>query len=74
MQVPSAEFIEAARDRVPKLSEFTYTDQVKELTEALGYVTEDFKQGYTLGLETARVIIATSPAVITKGVNPDDVL
>lgn len=85
MLSPAAMDIEAATDTLKEIPEFIQESQIKELVSAMGAatleklgstfpLTEDFKKGYILGLQTARVIIACSPAVILKGVNPKDVL
>jgi len=83
MQIPAAMFIESAADQMPKLSDFVRNDQLKELAsfgdlraQELGAsgLSDDFKIGYTLGLQTARTVVAGSPALMVKGVKPDDVL
>ena len=83
MQIPAAQFIESAADSIKSLDAFVAAGQTKELAsfgavraKALGAsgLSDDFVLGYQLGLQTARVVIATSGALIVKGVNPKDVL
>lgn len=78
MQAPNAEQIETAMDQLKgtAVPEWIRESQKKELHSAgpEGYATNDFANGYELGLQTARVVIAQSMAINLKGVNPDDVL
>jgi len=77
MIVPAAMNIESAVDmlkRFPKERAWVLPDQLKELRSAVGEKSQDFQDGYQLGIQTARAIIASSVAVMLKGVNPDDVL
>ncbi|MGH3430886.1 MAG: hypothetical protein ACRDQZ_25510 [Mycobacteriales bacterium] len=85
MQSPSAMFIESAADRLREPGGISWLrgSQQKELTSfgdararELGAsgVSDDFRKGYELGLETARVVIRGSMALNLKSVNPDDVL
>jgi hypothetical protein len=83
MQSPAVMFIESAVDMLKTVPEWMRQSQLKELhsfgdarAQRLGAsgVSVDFQKGYELGLQTARVIIMTSPAVMLKGVKPEDVL
>lgn len=82
---PNAEDIERACDDLKSLSDFMKKSQMKELTSAMGAstleklgstfpLTEDFRKGYELGLQTCRIVLRGSTALILKGVNPEDVL
>lgn len=86
MLVPAVMNIESAADWLKQdwdIREWVKADQQKELgafgdarARELGAsgLSDDFRKGYELGLQTARVIIAGSVAVVLKGVKPDDVL
>lgn len=83
MQIPAVMFIEAAAEGLGRLTTFVQQDQQRELTcfgderaQELGAsgLSSDFRKGYELGIQTARVIIAGSVALVLKGVKPDDVL
>lgn len=74
MLVPAAMNIETAIDSMKHLPEWMRVDQRKELYSALGEKSEDFQQGYELGLATARVILAGSVRLALNGVKPEDVL
>lgn len=74
-QSPSAGFIEATIDELkthpnPGL----VADELHELRTARGDVSEEFARGYVLGLQVARTILATSPLLGMKGINPVDLL
>lgn len=82
---PNAEQIEAAVDQIDKLPKWMAESQQKELhsamsdpaLEKLGVSAPyggDFEAGYALGLQTARVVISQSAALILHGVKPEDVL
>jgi hypothetical protein len=71
MQAPSAGMIEAARDQVKTAM---LVQQEKELRSALGTVSGDFVAGYQLGLQTARMVIATSVQVQLARIDPDAIL
>lgn len=64
MIVPNAAMIETAvdqlkRDDLWKGHEWVLPDQQKELEEAVGdRATNDFRAGFELGLQTARVLVA----------------
>ena len=85
MQIPSAEVIEAAADAVKKLADNVRQDELKELHSAMGasellelgladFSTVGLQIGYLLGLETAREVIQTSPAVLTSGIDGKEIL
>ena len=80
---PNAEQIETAADSLKSADQKMLQAQAKELisfgpgrAEALGAssLTEDFQLGYTLGLQTARTVLAGSVALALKDVDPKDVL
>lgn len=84
MNVPNADQIETAVENIPKLTKFMVDHELGELHEAMGTprlkqfgleeLTVDFRNGYLLGIETARVILATSAALAIANVKPEDVL
>lgn len=66
---PSVMWIEAAQDMLKSLSDATREGQQRELTsfgdaraQQLGAsgLSDDFRKGYELGLQTMRVCVATS--------------
>lgn len=82
-QSPAAMFIEAAATSFHQADLIMLDSQQKELTafgdervRELGVkgLNNDFRMGYALGLQTARMIMAGSPALRLKGVNPGEVL
>lgn len=68
MIIPAAIQIEAARDQLLNVDPAALLDQRKELHEAVGATGTQFKSGYELGLQTARVILKTMPKAIAAGV------
>jgi hypothetical protein len=85
MLSPNAEQIETAVDGLKSVTTFIRESQQKELTSAMGAdtlekmgstypLTHDFRLGYELGLQTARIVIAQSVALRLKDVNPEEVL
>lgn len=70
MQVPAAEYIESAADSYDKLPQWVQMDQQREL-ESFGDaraqhfgatgLSDDFRLGYSLGLQVARVLQAMTP-------------
>jgi len=77
MLAPNAEQIEAAAEQIKqgKISDFILESQRKELNAAIPKdVSHDLSSGYELGLQTARVVLSLSPALLLKGVEPKDVL
>jgi prophage DNA circulation protein len=83
MLSPAVMFIEAAIEGLKNIPQFIADSQKRELA-SLGALraqqagasglTQDFTAGYVLGLQTARTILATSVALVMKGVDPKDVL
>ena len=73
MQIPSAEFIEAAYAQMHSLPSEQIKKQADEFWEAGGSIIAK-SNCYNLGLQTARVILATHPLLIKAGINPDDLL
>ena len=83
MLSPAVMFIEMAAEGIKKVPEWIRESQQKELSSfgdgraqqigATG-LTDDFRKGYELGLQTARSVLAMSGTLITKGVNPSDAL
>jgi hypothetical protein len=83
MIAPNAETIEMAADNLKSVPDFIQKSQIQELqsfgdvrAQGIGAsgLTEDFKVGYALGLQTARMILATSAVLAIKGVDPLQVL
>jgi hypothetical protein len=69
MQIPAAEFIEAAQDMLPELDPSVRKDQRRELHVAIGEEPEDFVRGYELGIQTARVLLMANPKAVAAGVD-----
>ena len=75
MQVPSAGFIEAAQDKLKTQNPAVIADEIRELKSALGEsIGEGFAGGYALGLEVARIILASNETLTLKGINPEILL
>lgn len=74
MQIPAAGFIEIAQDQLRKLPLEHIQSQEKEFVEAIAHSTPDMVEGYQLGLQTARVLLETSPLLAVKGVKAEDVM
>jgi len=74
MNIPPAETIEEAVSSLNSLTDFVKKDQLKELHSAVGDKSQDFQDGYTLGLQVARRAIASSVAIAMANVKPEDVL
>lgn len=75
MIYPAAMFIEAAQDSLKGLTDEQRAYEMKELFSAVGQkATGEFGDGYLLGLQTARVILAGSVALAKAGVKPDEIL
>lgn len=70
MQIPAAMFIEEAVDMLREgIGASVVADQRKELHVAVGdRATEEFAQGYELGLQTARCLLIQSPKAEQAGV------
>lgn len=73
MTVPEAELIEEAARSLSKIPVFVRDQQMVELEsfgdeEAINLgasgLSEDFKIGYALGLQTARALLSVTPAAI----------
>lgn len=83
MQAPPAMNIEMAADSMKNLNEFVRESQMKELNsfgdaraQAIGAtgLSEDFKKGYELGLQTARSVLLMSGTLVVHNVKPEDLL
>ena len=76
MHIPAAEFIESAADDLKKVDTKILLDQKSELCEALGDRIDQMTciDGYQLGLQVARTMIATNIELQLKGVKLEDVL
>lgn len=83
MLVPAAMHLEAAADMLKSVPQWVRDDQQKELScfgdaraQALGAsgLSDDFRKGYELGIQTARAIIAGSAELLLHGANPNNVL
>lgn len=76
MQYPAAMFIESAIDMLKDgaVPEGGRAIQIKEYQCATGNQSPECAAAYELGLQTARVMLAGSPALFMKGINPKDVL
>lgn len=83
MQAPAAMFIESAADSLRTVPASFREDQQKELSsfgdgraQQLGAtgLSDDFRKGYELGIQTGRICVATNPTVIKAGINPSDLL
>ena len=74
MLIPAAMFIESAIDTLKNVPAADLADQLHELHEAVGDKPQDFQNGYQLGIQTARVLVAMSGELIMKGVDPQKVL
>ncbi len=61
--VPPAMVIESAQDMLRTLPGKQRADQRHELHVAVGETTEQFRAGYELGLQTARVTVLLTPDV-----------
>lgn len=80
---PSVMMIEAAVDSFKSLPQWLRESQQNELTsfgddraKQLGAtgLSDDFRKGYELGLNTARTVLATSVTLELKEVEASDVL
>lgn len=83
MQIPATMVIESAADSLATLSDFVRIDQLKELAsfgavraQKIGAsgLSDDFKFGYELGLQVARTVLVTNPALAMAGIKPGDLL
>jgi hypothetical protein len=83
MVIPNAETIEQAASQILGLPVSQVGDQIRELREfgdgrerkigAPG-ITADFCNGYTLGLQTARTMMANSAVLAVANVDPNQIL
>ena len=74
MIVPASEMIEMAIDQLKSETvfagnEWVLPDQQKELNSVLPNSSNDFKAGYELGIQTARVLLSTTPSAIINKVS-----
>lgn len=85
MVIPAAMNIETGFDALAYVEKRWLDDQEKELRAGVGAssaeklgvaypLSREFVQGYQLGIETARAIVAGSVEVLSKGGNPENVL
>ena len=74
MVIPPAMMIESARDTLRAENQKYIADQAKELHVAVGDKSQDFVDGYQLGIETARVMVAISAEVMTHQADPKNIL
>jgi hypothetical protein len=80
---PGSMFIESAAGDLARLPDWLIRDQMKELTDfgddrarTLGAtgISADLKVGYALGLQTARSVLAGDVVLVTKGIDPKELL
>lgn len=85
MVIPAAMNVEIALDALPKVEQRWRDKQLEELSagvgassaQALGVtfpLSDEFKRGYELGVQTARNMVAGSAELLLKGGNPANVL
>ena len=83
MIIPDAESIEGAADDLKTVDPKWLADQQTELSSfgpgraiALGAsgLSGDFRIGYELGIQTARLMVTNNAALILAKVKPEDVL
>lgn len=83
MQAPNCEEIEIAADTFGQVDELVRISQVKELETAgehlakdLGAsgLSKDFKIGYELGLQAARVTLAGNAQLVMRGIDSKTLL
>lgn len=73
MIAPSAMMIETAEDQLKddeyiKAHLWVWAEQDKELLSAIPNGSHEFMNGYALGLQTARVLLATMPVAVENKV------
>ena len=82
MLSPAAMMIEAAADALPNVKQSMRDSQQRELSsfgdvraQKLGAsgLSDDFRKGYELGLQTARTVLAGSPLLALSNIKPGDV-
>lgn len=74
MQIPAAMFIESAVDSLKNVDVKKLCEQDKELEEAVGIKSSDYINGYRLGLQVARTILATSNVLQMNNIDSDKLL
>ena len=80
MQIPEAGIIEAAVDALKGVPQDKLDRQLKEMHNAIGDQGSDynyargFDNGYNLGLQTARLMLATNTLLQLKGIKAEDIL
>ena len=74
MNIPPAGLIEAAVDDLKNVSDAKLKAQQKELYAATGNSNADFANGYALGLQTARKMLASSPLLMMKDISYEELL
>lgn len=74
MVIPPAEAIEGAVDDMRSVDTKILQDQKRELYSATGNSNEVFSDGYNLGLQVARRMIASNVAVQAVGLKANYIL
>lgn len=83
MLAPNVEQIEIAARQLKDVKDFVKEAQMKELrsfgdarAQEVGAsgCTTDFKKGYELGVQTARVVVAQCVKLIQRGIQTEDIL
>lgn len=83
MLSPAVMFIESAIDDLKNVPEFIAQSQIKELNSlgparakeaGASDLNNDFRAGYALGLQVARIILAGSPLLALANVKAKNVL
>ena len=74
MNIPPAELIEAAYDDLLGQPQEKLLAQQKELYSATANSSKDFGDGYALGLQTARKMLAQSPLLMMKDISYEELL
>lgn len=74
MIAPAAMFIEAAADQLKSPNAFAghewlLESQRKELASAVPGASDEFRAGYELGVQTARVLLSGMPAAVLNKVS-----
>jgi len=75
VRVVKNEVIAIALDQLPMLTDDHTRKQNRELVQAMGMSpSESFALGFSLGLQTARVMISDCNAILQAGVAPEEIL
>lgn len=74
MNIPPAGVIEMAVDDLKNVPQNKLLAQQKELYSATGNDSKDFGDGYALGLQTARKMLAQSPLLMMKDISFEELL